>query len=255
MRDRIYGETTPVLELVMNPGETVISWAADAAWMTKSITMAPLDEDQERSWLGRMFRNRKDAKGETLVTFAADQVPGMVAFCCRLPGGIVPLDIHPDNEATTFVCAADALMCAEEGVSITRVDGLPSLGSGLYGQGFSMLKLEGVGRAWVGLPGEIVAYDLRPEEIVRVHPGHFGIAQDSVIIDVTVTEKVRTPSFPDGARLIELEGPGRIWMSSLGVGPLAESIDDFSTPVEITGTAQPAAKGRGVIREVLFPRP
>jgi uncharacterized protein (AIM24 family) len=257
MRDRIYGDTTPVLELVMNPGESVLSWAADAAWMTKSIEMAPLDDAADRSWLGRMFRGRRDTKAETLVTFSAAQTPGMVAFCGRLPGSIVPLDIRPANDATTFVCAADALMCVEEGVSVTRVDDLPSLGTGLYGQGFSLLRLEGVGRAWVGLPGAVVAYDLRPEEIMRVHPGHFGIAQESVIIDVTTSEKVRTPSFPDGARLIELEGPGRVWMSSLGVGPVAEAIDDFSTPVEVTGSAQPAAtpKARGVVREVLFPRP
>jgi uncharacterized protein (AIM24 family) len=252
MQDRIYGEATPVLELVLNPGESVISWAADAAWMTESIVMAPLGEEQERSWLSRMFRGRLDGKAETLVTFSANQVPGMVAFCCRLPGDIIALDIFPDNDATTFVCAADVLMCAEEGVMVSPVNGLESLGSGLYGQGFSLLRLEGVGRAWVGLSGAVVAYDLRPDEIVRVHPGHFCIAQETVAIQVVNTPTVKTPSFPDGVRYIELEGPGRVWMSSLGVGPLSEAIDDFSVPVEVTGAAQPAT-GRRAVREVLLP--
>jgi uncharacterized protein (AIM24 family) len=252
MQDRIYGDATPVLEVVLNPGESVISWAADAAWMTQSIVMEPLDDQPERSWLGRVFRGGRDAKAETLVTFSANQSPGMVAFCCRLPGDIVALDIFPENDATTFVCAADVLMCVQEGVIVSRVVGLGALGSGLYGQGFSLLRLQGVGRAWVGLGGEVVAYDLRPDEIMRVHPGHFCMAQDTVAINVVDTPNVRTPSFPDGARFIELQGPGRVWMSSLGVGPLAEAIDDFSVPVEITGEAQPAT-GRRAIREVLLP--
>jgi len=251
MRDRIYGHSAPVLELVLNPGESVISWAADAAWMTQSIVMASLDDKPERSWLGRMVRGG-DAKAETLVTFTANQVPGMVAFCCRLPGDIVALDIFPNNEATTFVCAADVLMCVEAGVMVSREAGVDVLGSGLYGQGFSLLRLEGVGRAWLGLGGEVVAYDLRPDEIVRVHPGHFCIAQETVAIQIANTPTVKTPSFPDGARFIELRGPGRVWMSSLGVGPLAEAMDDFSVPVELTAAAHPAT-GRRAIREVLLP--
>jgi uncharacterized protein (AIM24 family) len=251
MQDRIYGDATPILELVLNPDETVISWAGDAAWMTKSVVMAPLSDEKERSWLGRLFRSGGNT-AETLVTFSADQVPGMVAFCCRLPGGIVALDIYPNNDATSFVCASDMLMCMQEGVMVSRVDGLENMGLGLYGQGFSLLRLEGVGRAWVGLGGAVVAYDLRPDETVRVHPGHFCIAQGTVTVGVVNTPTVCTPSFPDGARFIELAGPGRVWMSSLGVGPLAEAIDDFSVAVDVTGAAQPAT-GRRAIREVLLP--
>jgi len=143
-------------------------------------------------------------------------------------------------------------MCVEEGVMVSRVDGLDSLGSGLYGQGFSLLRLEGVGRAWMGLGGEVVAYDLRPEEIVRVHPGHFCIAQDTVAVGVLNTPAVRTPSFPDGVRFIELQGTGRVWMSSLGVGTFAQALDDLRVTVELTAAAQPAT-GRRAIREVLLP--
>ena len=258
MQTRIYGETSPILELVLNPGELVHSWCANAAWMTESVEIAPPQKQTDKSWLGKLFSRRPSAEDvNTLVTFRAGRDPGMVAFAPRLPGEIVTVDVRPDP-ATTYLCAADSLMCVEEGViaSPLPTGDHPALGSGMYGRGFALLSLTGVGRAWIGLGGTVVSYDLRPDEIVRVHPGHLGMAQATVTIAAADLPDMTTPTFPDGIRFIELAGPGRVWLMSCGVGPVAEAIDDFSAPIDVPGTAvhQPAT-GRGAIREALFPRP
>ena len=251
MQERIYGGANPVLEIVLNPDEQVLSWAADCAWMTDSIEVGQGDGAQ-KSWLGRMF-GKQPNQMQRLVTFRAAKSPGMVAFCPRLPGEVVTLDVR--NDATmNYLCASDALLCVEDGVEVTEETELSTIGSGLYAGGFSMLQLTGIGKAWAGVAGECVSYDLRPEESMRVHPGHLAILHDSVEIGIIEMPQIRTPSFPDGLRLIDVTGPGRVWLSSLGVGPLAESIDDFAAPVDLPSTA-PAQKTRSVWKEVLFPRP
>jgi uncharacterized protein (AIM24 family) len=178
----------------------------------------------------------------------------MVAFAARMPGEIVTFDIQ-DHPEMNYLCVAEALLCVSQEVEV-GVDFTGKMGRGLYGNGFRMLSLTGMGRAWVAMSGQMVSYELRPDEKMRVHPAHVGVVQKSVTIDSVCLDRVKTPAFPDGLCLLEVTGPGRIWLTSMGVGALAEALDDYDATVVLEGvTTSPSQPKRSVIREALFPRP
>lgn len=61
-----------------------------------------------------------------------------------------------------------------------------SLGVGIFGgDGFLLQKLAGQCQAFIELGGEIVTYDLAPNETLRVHPGHVGMFEAGVSFDIT----------------------------------------------------------------------
>ena len=261
VEDRIYGHGTPVLEIVLNPGEVIIGPVGEVAWMTAAIEVTPVKppkgaKPKAKPKSSPPAKPRKRAKEElptvALCEYSAETLPGMVAFASRLPGRVAPIEVQP-HPGMTYRCPLNNLVCVQDGVDITPLADDKELRPGRYGQASPLVKLSGLGRAWIALGGEVVTYELRPEETVRVHPDHLGLMQETVEYKVAPVKDVEHPAFGGSLRLIELTGPGRIWLQSLGFGRLATVVDDYAVPVEVVGEAQP--KERGVFRQVLFPRP
>ena len=56
-----------------------------------------------------------------------------------------------------------------------------SFRGGLWGgDGFLLQRLDGEGRAWIELSGELVHYTLGAGQTLMVHPGHVGMFEGSV---------------------------------------------------------------------------
>jgi uncharacterized protein (AIM24 family) len=54
--------------------------------------------------------------------------------------------------------------------------GIQSFRGGMWGgDGFVLQRLEGEGRAWIELSGELTTYQLPPGQTLLVHPGHVGM--------------------------------------------------------------------------------
>jgi uncharacterized protein (AIM24 family) len=83
-------------------------------------------------------------------------------------------------------------------------------------------------QAWVELDGEVVTYDLRQGETMRVHPGHVGMFEASVQFQITRIQGIRNMLFGgDGIFLAALTGPGRIWLQSLPLSNLAHALRPY----------------------------
>ena len=101
--------------------------------------------------------------------------PGSITFAAKVPGHIVPVDI---SRRALLPGAPARLDVRHAWHHAERRRCSRASAAGLYGgEGFVLQKLDGEGRAWVELGGEVTSYDLPPGQTVLVHPGHIGMFQ------------------------------------------------------------------------------
>jgi uncharacterized protein (AIM24 family) len=81
---------------------------------------------------------------------------------------------------------------------------------------------------WVELSGEVVTYDLADGETLRVHPGHVGMFHRSVAFDIVTVPGIRNRLFGgDGLFLVQLRGPGKVWLQSMPLPNLAHALEPY----------------------------
>jgi uncharacterized protein (TIGR00266 family) len=227
MQDKILGTTMPVLEITLDPGEALFAESGELSWMTSSIVMSTSTQFGGGGGVGGVFKRAMGGSSIFMTEYAAQGSPGMVAFATRLPGSIFPIDIAP-QPGMTYLGHRHAFVCANHGVELA-IAFQQRLGAGFFGgDGFRLQKISGTGKAWVELSGEIVTYDLQQGEMLRVHPGHVGLFQDTVQFNITTVPGIKNKIFGgDGIFLAQLVGPGRVWLQSLPLSKLAQAIAEY----------------------------
>jgi uncharacterized protein (AIM24 family) len=160
-----------------------------------------------------------------MTEFTAASGNGAVAFAANVPGQIVPVEVQPGRG---YLIHRHGFLCATAGVELST--GLQrSLGAGIFGgDGFVLQRLGGTCRAWVELGGEIVSHVLDAGETLLVHPGHVGMFEDSVGFDIVTIRGIANALFGgDGLFLVQLTGPGRIWLQTLTLPNLAHALSPY----------------------------
>ncbi|ATL66609.1 TIGR00266 family protein [Nocardia terpenica] len=224
MDARILGTVMPVLEVTLNPGDSVVAEAGQLSWMTDSIRLHTSTRGVSGGVLGTMRRAIAGA-GLFMTEYTAARRPGTVAFAAKLPGRIVPVTVERGVE---YLLHRHGFLCASGDVRVT-LSFQRRLGAGIFGgAGFTLQRVSGTGAAWAELSGEIVQYDLGPGETLRVHPGHVGMFDATVRFDITVMRGIRNILFGgDGLFLAALTGPGRVWLQSMTIANLAHAITPY----------------------------
>ena len=226
MQTRIHGTTMPAIEILLQPGESVIAESGELSWMTQSIT---LNTHTQMAGGGGFFGAvRRMAGGGTLfmTEYTATSYPGEVAFATKVPGHIVPLELRSGYDE--YMIHRHGFLCATPGIQL-GVGFQQSLGAGIFGgSGFLLQKISGHGTAWLELSGEVVVRDLQAGETLRVHPGHVGAFQASVSFQITRVPGIRNLIFGgDGLFLAALTGPGRVWLQTLPISNLAHALQEY----------------------------
>jgi uncharacterized protein (TIGR00266 family) len=249
MQDRIIGTTMPVLEITLDPGEAIFSESGELSWMTQSIIMQTSTQMGGGGGVGGVFKRALGGSSIFMTEYSAQGAPGMVAFAARLPGMIFPLDVAP-QPGMGFLGHRHSFVCGVHGVQLS-VGFQQHLGAGLFGgDGFRLEKITGQGRAWCELSGEVLTYDLKPGENLRVHPAHVGLFQDTVQFSITTIKGIKNKIFGgDGIFLALLTGPGRVWLQSLPLQKLAQSLGEFSPGQAVEAGAAGAVTG-SVVRGI-----
>jgi uncharacterized protein (TIGR00266 family) len=250
MQEKIIGTVMPVLEITLDPGEALFAESGELSWMTSSIVMQTSTQFGGGGGIGGVFKRAVGGSSIFMTEYSAQGAPGMVAFASRLPGQMFPLDVAP-QPGSTYMAHRHAFVCANHGVELS-IAFQQRLGAGFFGgDGFRLQKISGQGRAWCELSGEIVVYDLQPGEVMRVHPGHVGLFQDTVKFQITTVKGIKNKIFGgDGIFLAEMVGPGRIWLQSLPLQKLAQALGEFS-PQQAAEAGVAGAAGGAVLRGIL----
>lgn len=249
MQTRIHGTTMPALEVLLQPGESVIAESGELSWMTQSINLNT--HTQFGGGGGFLGVIKRMAGGGTLfmTEYTAQGYPGEVAFATKIPGHIVPVELRTGHEE--YLIHRHGFLCATPQVQI-GVGFQQSLGAGIFGgDGFLLQKLSGQGTAWLELSGEVVIRDLQPGETLRVHPGHVGAFQSSVSFQITRVPGIRNLIFGgDGLFLAALTGPGRVWLQTLPLSNLAHALQQYLPSCEGRREVEGGVVG-GVVGSIL----
>ena len=226
MQTRIHGTTMPAIEFLLQPGETVYAEAGELSWMTGSIGMHT--HTQAAGGGGFLGAIKRMAGGGTLfmTEYTAQGYPGEIAFATKVPGHIVPVELHADG--LEYMVHRRGFLCGTAGIGLGFAF-QQSLGAGIFGgDGFVLQRISGAGTAWLELSGEVVVRDLQPGETLRVHPGHVGAFASSVNFQITRIPGLRNLFFGgDGIFLVALTGPGRVWLQTLPLSKLAHALQDY----------------------------
>lgn len=244
MQTRIQGTTMPVLEVQLDPNESVFSESGELSWMTASIQMMTHTQMGGGGGLFGVLKRVAGGGSIFMTEYRAYQYPGEVAFATKVPGHIVPVEVQPGQE---YMVHRHGFLCATPQVSIS-VGFQQSLGAGIFGgDGFLLQRIGGYGTAWLELSGELIMKDLAPGEVLRVHPGHVGAFQASVGFQITMVPGIKNMIFGgDGVFLAVLQGPGRVWLQTLPISRLAHQISEYLPHAEARQTAA-ASVGGGLL--------
>jgi uncharacterized protein (TIGR00266 family) len=251
MQTRIQGTTMPVLEVQLDPNESVFSESGELSWMSASIQMTT--HTQMGGGGGLFGALKRVAGGGSLfmTEYRALQYPGEVAFAAKMPGHIVPVEL---GQGAEYMVHRHGFLCATPQVSI-GVGFQQSLGAGVFGgSGFMLQRVSGVGTAWLELSGELIVKNLAPGETLRVHPGHVGASQTSVGFQITMVPGIKNLVFGgDGIFLASLTGPGTVWLQTLPIARLAHQIGEYLPHTESrqVGSAAGGALLGGIVGSIL----
>lgn len=225
MQAEVKGSTMPVLEVYLQPGEQLVTPRGELSWMSPNVRMS---QTTSAGGGGRLMQGLKRVMGGGslfLTVFEAGGGPGMVAFAAKLPGHIVPVDV---GNGQSYVVHRRGWLCGTVGITPT-VAFQQSFRGGLWGgEGFILQRLDGEGRAWIELSGELTTYTLEAGQTLLVHPGHIGMFQAQVQFSITQVPGIANKLFgADGFHLVALTGPGQVWLQSMPLPSLAHALEPY----------------------------
>jgi uncharacterized protein (TIGR00266 family) len=222
----IRGTTMPVLEVRLDPGESVVAESGQLGWFDDGIELETTTAaaGADGVWDAAM---RTFGGGTFFMTrYQSVSKPGVVAFPAQLPGKIVQV---PLGTGHSYLIQRHGFLAGLEGVELSTAFHPGHVGSAaLGGFGFMLQKLEGTGHAWLELAGELSEYDLQPGQTMHVHPAHVGLVESGVSYELGLVPGLKNKVFGgDGLFLLKLTGPGKIWLQSLSLPLLANALEPY----------------------------
>lgn len=222
---RVLGTVMPVLQVDLNPGQSVVSPGGELSWMTSSIQLTTSTSGAgSKGMLGALKRTVAGG-GLFLTHYEAEGVPGTISFAAKLPGEIRPVAIAPDRE---YLVHRHGFLAATSEVNVS-IGFQQKLGAGIFGgSGFVLQRVTGQGTTWVALSGELVEYHLAPGENLRVIPGHVGLFDANMSFEIKMVKGVKNLLFgADSLFLASLTGPGMVWLQTMPISQLAHAIAPY----------------------------
>lgn len=223
----ILGTSAQSVEIILDPGETVIAEAGGMNYMTDGIRFETRMGDGAASGvLGKLWRaGKRMLTGESLFMthFSnAGKTPARVAFAAPYPGTVVPIQLA--EHGGTLICQKDAFLCAAYGTAV-GISFNKRLGAGFFGgEGFILQKLEGDGLAFVHAGGTVIRKQLN-NETLRLDTGCLVAFTQGIEYDIALAGGLKTMLFGgEGILLATLKGTGTVWVQSLPFSRLADRL-------------------------------
>ena len=214
MEFKIRGTTLQVVDVTLEEGESVFCEGGGMAWMSPNIEMRTETKGGILAGLGRKLA------GESFFmnVFTCTRGRGLIAFAQEAPGKIVHKKL---GEGERIIAQKYAFMFAEEGGGI-KMRFRKKIGAGLFGgEGFILQEIIGPGNAFFELFGEIVEYELKEGQLLKIDPGHIGMYEPTISYDITRVKGFKNVLFGgEGIFLATLRGPGKVWLQSMPLSNL-----------------------------------
>lgn len=225
----IIGHDMQMVEVELDPGETVIAEAGAMNYMEDSInfdTKMGDGSEPEQGFMGQLFSaGKRMISGESLfMTHFTNEGIGKkrVAFSAPFPGSIIAVDMNELGGEIT--CQKDSFLAAALGTKID-IAFSKKLGRGFFGgEGFILEHLQGDGMAFIHAGGTVVEKQLN-NETLRLDTGCLVAFSKGIDYDIEMAKGLKSMFFGgEGMFLATLKGTGTVWIQSLPFSRLADRI-------------------------------
>jgi uncharacterized protein (TIGR00266 family) len=230
---QIKGESIQIVEVELDPQETVIAEAGAMLYMEQGIQFDTKMGDGSQPNQGLFDKllsaGSRVLTGESLfMTHFTNYGYGKakVAFSAPYPGTIIPVDLATSRN-NELIVQKDGFLCAAFGTKLSIVFNR-KIGSGLVGgEGFILQKIKGDGKAFIHAGGTVIEKTLN-NETLRVDTGCVVAMESHISFDVETVGSLKSMVFGgEGIFLATLSGTGKVWLQSMPIRKLVQALSPY----------------------------
>ena len=225
----LIGDDMQIVEVELDPGETVIAEAGGMNYMEDNISYEARMGDgssADEGMMGKLLNvGKRVLTGESIfLTHFTNHGQGKkrVAFAAPYPGKIIPLDLT--KVGGEILCQKDAFLAAalgtEVGIAFNK-----RLGVGFFGgEGFILQRLRGDGMAFLHVGGTVIQKKLN-NDTLRVDTGCLVAFTKGIDYEIQRAGSLKSMFFGgEGLFLATLSGTGTVLLQSLPFSRMADRI-------------------------------
>jgi uncharacterized protein (TIGR00266 family) len=239
---RIIGDDIQLVEIELDPMETVIAEAGTMMYMDSQVrfdTKMGDGSEANQGLMGKLLSaGSRVLTGESLfVTHFTNHGGGKqrVAFAAPYPGKIVPVELG--HLGGSLIVQKDGFLCAVKGTKISIVLNR-RFGSGLVGgEGFILQKLQGDGRAFMHAGGTVIERRLN-NETLKIDTGCIVGYTPGIDFNIETSGNLKSMIFGgEGIFLATLSGTGTVWLQSMPIRKLVQALSPYGKNVRKEGSS------------------
>ena len=226
---KILGDDIQIVEVELDPGETVIAEAGVMNYMEDDIQfeakMGDGSDPDQGFFKGIASAVGRKMTGESIFMTHFTNHGGQkrhVGFAAPYPGKIVALDMAKIGGSIT--CQKDAFLCAALGTKLSATLN-KKIGAGFFGgEGFILQRVEGDGKAFIHAGGTIIKKKLQGDSL-RIDTGCLVAFTDGIEYSIERAGGMKSMFFGgEGMFLATLRGHGSVLLQSLPFSRLAHRV-------------------------------
>jgi uncharacterized protein (TIGR00266 family) len=233
---RIIGDDIQLVEIELDPRETVIAEAGTMMYMDSQVrfeTKMGDGSEPNQGLMGKLLSaGTRVLTGESLFVTHFTNHGGSkqrVAFAAPYPGKIVPVELAVLGGS--IIVQKDGFLCAAKGTKIS-ITLNRRIGSGLVGgEGFIMQKLQGDGKAFMHAGGTVIERRLNNDSL-KIDTGCIVGYTPGIDFNIETSGSLRSMIFGgEGIFLATLSGTGTVWLQSMPIRKLVQAISPYGKNV------------------------
>jgi len=233
---RIIGDDIQLVEIELDPMETVIAEAGTMMYMDSQIrfdTKMGDGSEPNQGLMGKLLSaGTRVLTGESLFVTHFTNGGGSkqrVAFAAPYPGKIIPVELG--LLGGSLIVQKDGFLCAAKGTKIS-ITLNRRVGSGLVGgEGFILQKLQGDGKAFMHAGGTVIERRLN-NETLKIDTGCVVGYTPGIDFNIETSGNLRSMIFGgEGIFLATLSGTGTVWLQSMPIRKLIQAISPYGKNV------------------------
>lgn len=226
---RLIGDDLQIVEVELDPGETVIAEAGAMNYMDEGIQFEAKMGDGSNPSEGLMDKllnvGKRVLTSESIfMTHFTNAGRGKqsVAFAAPYPGKIIPMNLA--GIGGELICQKDSFLCAALGTELS-IAFTKRFGVGFFGgEGFILQRLRGDGLVFVHAGGTVIEKQLNGQ-MLRVDTGCIVAFTPGISYDIQRSGNLKSMLLGgEGLFLATLKGTGTVWLQSLPFSRLADRI-------------------------------
>ena len=220
MRYEIKGGMMPVVEIILEAGESINCEKGAMVWMSPNMQM-----QTSGGGVGKMFTRAISGESMFRNTYTAQGGPGLIAFGSSFVGNIMAVEIGPGKE---IICQKSAYLASTPGINLEIAFQKKIAGVFFGGEGFIMQRITGQGIVFLEIDGSVVDYMLAPGQQMVIDTGYLAMMDATCKMDIQSVPGLKN-KFLGGEGLFNtvVTGPGKIVVQTMPISAVANFLAKF----------------------------